>query len=130
MNVVTSSRERLLVLVALCSLAGCEDDTCSTQSLQLEISPAPACLQLSAASGTSPGSYQIVGTNACSEPLVVHSPATHDGGANETFPAGAQVVIPLDDSEVFNQDTAVKTWMRNAVLGTETIVITMTRQPC
>ena len=132
MHGVTSSLQRFLLVAAICSLGGCDDeaDTCGAESLQLEITPAPACLQLSAMPGTSSGDYQIAGTNNCAEPLVVHYPWTHDGGANETFSAGAQVVIPLSDSEVFNQDTAVKTWTRNAVLGTETIVITLTQQPC
>jgi hypothetical protein len=77
-----------------------------------------------------PGSYRIVGKNTCADPLVVHHPGTHDGGPNTTFPAGADVSISLNDSEVFNQDTAIKTWRRNAVLGTETLMITMTKMPC
>lgn len=124
------SRGRLLLLFAVLSLGGCSDDDCGTSSLQLEVTPSQACLQLSATAGASSGSYQIVGTNNCADALVVHYPGTHDGGANETFPAGAQISIPLNDSEVINQDAAVKTWARNAVLGSETIMITMTKTPC
>lgn len=130
MTLLTQSTVRLIALAAMVWGAGCSDEDCTTSSLQLELTPAPACLQLSATADTHAGSYKIVGTNNCTEPLVVHYPGTHDGGPNETFPAGAAVSIPLSDSEVINQDTASKTWQRNAVLGNETIVITMTKPPC
>ena len=132
MKVLIKSPARWLCLVALFTLVGCDDNDndCGTSSLQLELMPSPPCLQLSATADAQAGSYHIVGTNNCADPLVVHSPGTHDGGPNETFPAGAQISIPLNDSEVFNQDTAMKTWQRNAVLGNETIVITMTKAPC
>jgi hypothetical protein len=130
MNVFTSSRGRRLTFAVLCSLGGCDSDTCGAESLQLELTPSPACLQLSATVDTRAGYYKIVGTNTCAEPLVVHSPGTHDGGPNATFPAGGEVLIELSDSEVFNQSASVKTWQRNAVLGNETIVITMTKMPC
>ncbi len=130
MTILTSACRHLLALSVLLSVGGCEDDeTCGNESLQVAIAPSKACLALSASLDT-PGSYKIVGTNSCADPLVVHSPGTHDGGPNETFPAGAEVLIRLNDSEVFNQGTAVKTWNRNAVLGTETIVFTMTKTPC
>lgn len=132
MTLLIQSTVRLVALAALWSAAGCSDsdEDCGTSALQLELTPAPACLQLTATADTHAGSYKIVGTNNCTEPLVVHNPGTHDGGPNETFPAGAAVSIPLTDSEVFNQGTATKTWQRNAVLGNETIVITMTKAPC
>jgi len=130
MKILSPWLGRLLILVALLSVGGCSDDDCGTSSLGLEVTPSQACLQLSATAGTNSGSYQIVGTNNCADPLVVDYPGTHDGGANDTFPAGAQISIPLNDSEVVNQDTAVKTWERNAVLGSETIMITMTKTPC
>ena len=121
---------RFVALAAVWALAGCSDEDCGTSSLQLQLTPSPACLELSAMADAHAGSYKIVGTNNCTEPLVVHYPGTHDGGANETFPAGAAVSISLSDSEVVHQGTAAKTWQRNAVLGNETIVITMTRSPC
>src|SRR5687768_4652185 len=130
MNILIPVRGRWVSLAALWSLGGCADDDCRTSSLRLELTPVQPCLQLSAITDTQPGSYQIVGTNNCADPLVVHSPGTHDGGANYTFSAGSRVSIPLNDSEVFNQDTTVKTWQRNAVLGSETILITMTKAPC
>lgn len=112
------------------SLGACSsDDECGT--LQLAVAPTQSCLQLSAKEGATSGSYEIVGTNNCAEPLVVHYNGTHDGGANTTFDAGASISISLDDSEVFNQDSATKTWTRNAVLGASTtITITMTKTPC
>ncbi len=100
------------------------------RGLRLEVTPAQACLQLSATAGPSSGSYQIVGMNNCADPLVVDYSGTHDGGANMTFPAGSQIAIPLNDGEVFNQEAAVKTWERNAMLGTEALMITMTKTPC
>jgi hypothetical protein len=132
MDIVISSRGRWLSLGALWLLGGCADhgDSCGSSSLQVETAPTLACLQLSAAVDPRPGYYQIVGTNNCTDPLVVHSPGTHDGGPNDTFAVGAQVLIVLNDSEVFNQDTAIKTWQRNAVLGSETIVIKVTKAPC
>ncbi len=54
---------------------------------------------------------------------------THDGGPNTTFPPGAEVVIPFGDYD--NQNTGLKTWTWNAVLGTDMVImITMTKQPC
>jgi len=127
-------RMKLTSSVALLALfAGCggDGDSCGVQSLQLEVTPAQACLQLSVLEDSEPDSYKIVGTNACTEPLVVHYPGTHDGGVNDTFAAGAEVLIHFDDSEVFNQGSATKTWMRNAVLGADTILmITLTKAPC
>jgi hypothetical protein len=117
----------VLVLLGGCSDEG-EGEDCGASSLQLEVTPVQACLQLTATETA--GAYQITGTNNCAEPLVVHYNGTHDGGANETFAAGAQISISLNDSEVFNQDTAIKTWTRNAVLGSEILVITMTKAPC
>jgi len=66
-----------------------------------EVTPAQACLKLTANAGATAGSYQIVGTNNCAEELVVHYPGTHDGAANTTFAPGATISIALDDSEVF-----------------------------
>jgi len=131
MTFFSSSRGRTLALAVTCLLAACNDeDTCGAASLQLEVTPSTACLDLTATAGTSAGSYLIVGTNNCADPLIVQSPETHDGGASATFPAGAAVSIQLYDGEVFNQDAAVKTWQRTAGLGAETIIIKMTKAPC
>ncbi len=120
-----------LTVALVWSLGGCADQhECGIASLALELTPAPPCLELAATADTHDGSYQIAGTNNCPDPLVVQYPGTHDGGPSETFPAGAHISIPLNDSEVFNQDTTVKTWQRNAVLGNEPIVITMTKAGC
>jgi hypothetical protein len=120
-----------LAIAALWLFGGCADwfepDTCGPPLVRVELTPSPQCLQLSGTAGT--GSGQIIGTNYCADPLIVQSLFTDDGGASTTFPAGAQVLIPLDESGAVHNGV-MESWEVHAVLGTQTIVITMTKAPC